>query len=118
MTERQRRYREECLIDLLMEAEEIEEEFLPREFDRLLPVAMEMLEAEEKGVLMHYTMLVVLKEVKPTAMDTGRWIYEVFQEKDAADLVGCSHTVDAGSLQQARMDARNLHKRNCVGKGL
>jgi hypothetical protein len=118
MTERQRRYREEVLIDRLMEAEEIEEQFLPQEFDWLLPVAMEMLDAEEKGAMTDFDIVVVLYErdaVFPT--DQCRWSYRAFRKPPEFTGAGCIHPMQATGLRMAKVEAISLHKKNCIGKG-
>lgn len=81
--------------------------------------ASDMLEAEEKGIRMRFAMLVVLKDVTTSPLDSGRWHYQAFQEKDAAGLSGCAHTVDTVSLKWAMVEALSLHERGykCVMKG-
>jgi hypothetical protein len=76
-----------------------------------------MLEAEEKGGLMRFTMVVVLKEVTTSALDTGRYLYKAFEAKHAPGVKGCKHDVDSVNLHWASIDAVNLHERLCVGKG-
>jgi hypothetical protein len=81
--------------------------------------ATEMLEAEKNGELVRYSMVVILKDVTTSRLDSGRWLYQAFQEKDSAGIPGCIHTVDTMSLKFAMVEAISLHKRGyqCVRKG-
>jgi hypothetical protein len=85
--------------------------------DAYWDAATEMLEAEGKGGLMRFAMVVVLKEVTTSALDTGRYRYKAFEAKNVPGVKGCKHDVDSVSLHWASVDAVNLHERLCVGKG-
>jgi hypothetical protein len=78
--------------------------------------ATKMLEAEEKGGLMRYLMVVVLKDVTTSAMDSGRYHYRAVQEKDAPEIKGCRHPVDSMSLHWAGVEAIAIHQQTCVGR--
>jgi hypothetical protein len=115
MTSLQRLYQEECRIDLLMEDKQIEEQYLPQEHDRLLVEAKARLAEEVNAVVLDFHIVVVLYEAGGSPWD--RWRYRTFRKPPAFTGEGCIHHVRATGLRLARVEALNIHKHECVGRG-
>jgi hypothetical protein len=103
-------------VEMMIDADDADNPERPHVDDAYWDAATEILEAEEKGVLMHYLMVVVLKDVTTSAMDSGRYRYRAVQEKDAPGLKGCRHPVDSVSLHWASVEAIAIHQYTCVSR--